>query len=127
MPLLVSWAISPPAGVSLQRDVVNDITSPAVWPTVGVSLVLLACACYGIAPLGPSIASAAVEASAPACSRPHPAADVYEVQAREREAAAPARRVAPRTITARLPISMRRRAVWFSGVLISGARKANAS
>ena len=40
--LLASWAISPPHGVHLDGDMIEDITSAAAWPAVGVSLVVLA-------------------------------------------------------------------------------------
>lgn len=39
---LASWAISPPHGVYLDTDVIEDITSSGAWPAVGVSLVLFA-------------------------------------------------------------------------------------
>ena len=42
MLLLASWAISPPHGVYLDTDVLEDITSAAAWPAVGVLVVLLA-------------------------------------------------------------------------------------
>jgi len=42
MLVLASWAISPPHGVYLDTDVIEDITSSGAWPAVGVSLVLLA-------------------------------------------------------------------------------------
>ena len=40
MLLLASWAISPPHGVHLLRDVVENIAPPKAWPAVGVSLAL---------------------------------------------------------------------------------------
>jgi hypothetical protein len=42
MLVLVSWAISPPHGVYLERDAIAAITSSWVWPAVGVSLLLVA-------------------------------------------------------------------------------------
>jgi len=39
---LASWAISPPHGVYLDTDMIEDITSSGAWPAVVVSVLLLA-------------------------------------------------------------------------------------
>jgi len=45
--LVVSWVLSPPHGVSLNTDTIEDITSAGAWPAVGGSLLVLVGALIG--------------------------------------------------------------------------------
>ena len=45
--LVVSWVLSPPHGVYLDTDAIEDITSAGAWPAVGGSLLVLVGALIG--------------------------------------------------------------------------------